>query len=146
MNNGSYIAKARSHALAHMIRGMVQIPCCPSSSSFRCVQQTTGPPVFNTLLHEYARGAAHGTVLVLESEVLEPCLGSVCEITDRTYIVHKHEMTWMGPLMTTLLRVYLACPHFDHALFLLAVIAIMTRLLPAGFGAFGRSGVRADRR
>jgi mannosyltransferase OCH1-like enzyme len=146
LNNGTYIAKARSHALAYMIRGLMRIPSCTCGMSYQCIQQTTGPSVFHALLHEYARGAAHGTVVVLESEVLEPCLGSVCEITDRTYIVHKHEMTWMGALMTTLMRAYLACPHFYHALFLFALIAIMTRLLPTGFGAFGRSGVRADLR
>ena len=131
MNNGSYIAKARSHVLAYLIRELVKLPSCASGASFQCVQQTTGPQVFHTLVNRYILDSPHAAVVVLESDVLEPCLGSLCEVTDRTYVVHKHAMTWCGPVLETIVRAYLACPHLYHALFFVAVLAIVARLFPA---------------
>jgi mannosyltransferase OCH1-like enzyme len=125
LNNGSYIGKAGSHALAYMIRRIVELPSCAPSSNARCIDQTTGPDVFNKIVREYMRGAEHGTVVVLESDVMEPCLGSSCDITDRTYVVHKHEMTWFGPVARALTSAYYACPHLVHALFCVAIFALV---------------------
>lgn len=129
INNGSYIGKAGSHVLRYLISRLARLPNCESGSDFQRIQQTTGPKVFNALVHEYIRGSPHGTVVVLDSEVLEPCLGTLCEITDRTYVVHKHEMTWCSALITVPVRAYLACPHLFHALFLVALVAIVARLI-----------------
>ena len=131
MNNGSYIGKAGSHVIRHIISGLTQIPNCASGSDFQRIQQTTGPKVFNALLHEYIRGAPHGNVVVLDSEILEPCIGTSCEITDRTYVVHTHKWTWCGALITVPMRAYVACPHLFHALFFVALIAVIARLMRA---------------
>jgi mannosyltransferase OCH1-like enzyme len=125
LNNGSYIGKAGSPVLAYMIRRIAELPSCAQGSNARCINETTGPAVFNTIIREYMRGAAHGTVVVLESDVMEPCLGSSCDITDRTFVVHKHEMTWFGPVSRALTSAYYTCPHLFHALFCVAIFALV---------------------
>ena len=130
VNNGSYAGKRGSHALRYMIDHIVSLPVCTNRSREDCIQQTTGPVVFSRMVREYARN--HGKAVILEHDSLEPCIGTTCNFTDRTYIVHKHEMTWCGPMMRELARFYMTYPTTSYVIVVstcLIIIFVVTLIL-----------------
>lgn len=135
VNNGSYAGKRGAHVLGLLIDRLVAIPPCAGMGRADCIQQTTGPVVFSRLVQDYAR-AMQGKVVILEHDVLEPCIGALCNITDRTYVVHKHELTWCGPLQRELVRFYATYPTTSYVivvatclLFMLVVALILYKVL-----------------
>jgi mannosyltransferase OCH1-like enzyme len=132
INNGSYIGKARSRVLAAMIDRLLAVPGCePSTGKMSCIQATTGPPVFHRLVREYARDPT-SRVVVLEYTTLEPCLSTLCEISERTYVAHAHELTWCSPAFVWFVRLYVrhhAIVNVGVILFILMVLALISFLV-----------------
>jgi len=125
VNNGCFIAKAGSRVLAMIIDRFLAVPGCePGTGKMKCIQATTGPPVFHHLVRDYTRDPAN-RVVVLEYDKLEPCISTSCEISDRTYIVHAHEHTWFNPAFVRFVRIYLR----HHEAFNVAVILLALMVL-----------------
>jgi mannosyltransferase OCH1-like enzyme len=127
VNNGCFIAKAGSRVLAMIIDRFLALPSCePGTGKMECIKATTGPQVFHRLVREYAQDPANRLV-VLEYDKLEPCISTSCEISERTYIVHAHEMTWFNPAFVSFVRIYLrhhAAVNVAAILFILIVLAL----------------------
>jgi mannosyltransferase OCH1-like enzyme len=125
INNGCFIAKVGSRVLAMIIDRFIALPSCePGTEKVSCIQATTGPHVFHRLAREYARDSAN-RVVVLEYDKLEPCTSASCEITERTYVVHKHELTWCNPTWMFLSRLFFR----HHAIVNTAAILILLMVL-----------------
>ena len=128
VNNGCVIAKAGSRVLAMIVDRLIALPSCRSGAyRTECIKATTGPHVFHRLVREYAKDPSNRLV-VLEYDKLEPCISTSCDISERTYIVHAHEMTWFNPAFVSFVRLYLR--HHDAVniaaiLLLLAVAALV---------------------
>jgi hypothetical protein len=75
-------------------------------------------------VREYAQDPANRLV-VLEYDKLEPCISTSCDISERTYIVHAHEMTWFNPAFVSFVRLYLR----HHAAVNVAAILLMLMVL-----------------
>jgi mannosyltransferase OCH1-like enzyme len=128
VNNGCFIAKAGSRVLAMIIERIIALPSCePGAGKMECIKATTGPYVFHRLVREYAQDPANRLV-VLEYDKLEPCISTSCEISERTYIVHAHELTWYNPAFLSFVRIYLR----HHAAVNAAAILLMIMLLALG--------------
>jgi mannosyltransferase OCH1-like enzyme len=96
-NNGIFITIKGSEVMKVLIDTVIENPDCtyyPTKHilQFSCVNDTTGPNFISKALksHDFK-----GKLLVLKNEYLEPCRDSICEITDNTYLVHRHELSWI---------------------------------------------------
>jgi hypothetical protein len=108
-----------------IIDRLIALPRCrPSTGQMECIRATTGPHVFHRLVREYAQDPANRLV-VLEYDKLEPCISTSCDISERTYIVHAHEMTWFNPAFVSFVRLYLR----HHAAVNVAAILLMLMVL-----------------
>ena len=146
INNGCFIAKASARVLALIIDRLVALPSCERGAGrMECIKATTGPHVFHRLVREYARDPAN-RIVVLEYDELEPCISTACEISERTYIVHAHEMTWFNPAIVRFVRLYLR----HHAAVNVAVILLLIIILALGsffvYRAVVRPTLRSSRR
>lgn len=96
-NNGIIIAKKGSEIMSELLNAMVFNSECtyyPTKymTQFNCVNNTTGPNIFtNTIKNFISNPDNESKLLVLDNEYLEPCRHDVCNFTDNTYIVHRHE-------------------------------------------------------
>jgi mannosyltransferase OCH1-like enzyme len=94
-NNGIIIGKPNTHILKYLIKNL------RSKSSFYhnkllCIQNTTGPPIFNKLIDNYIKKYGPNKILLLPYYYFEPCIGDICDIRDETIIIHKHELSWLS--------------------------------------------------
>ena len=142
VNNGCFIAKAGSRVLAMIIDRLIALPRCrPSTGQMECIKATTGPHVFHRLVREYAQDPANRLV-VLEYDKLEPCISTSCEISERTYIVHAHEMTWFNPAFVSFVHLY----SRHHAAVNAAAILLMLMVLALGSFLVYRAVVRRTKK
>jgi len=83
-------------------------------------------------VREYARDPS-SRVVVLEYDQLEPCISSSCYITERTYIVHAHEMTWCNPTWVFFVRLYFKYHSIFHAAAATLLLFILTLVLCSAY-------------
>jgi mannosyltransferase OCH1-like enzyme len=98
INNGNYIAKKESNILSYIIDEFINIPICSlEMEQMMCIKSTTGPYIFDKSINKYIKENDDSkSVVILPYVFLEPCFNKKCFITDETYIVHKHEMSWVN--------------------------------------------------
>lgn len=95
LNNGVIVAKPNTRVLNFLIDGFKE-ECNFYENKLLCIQNTTGPPIFNKLIDFYLKNYNSDDVLILPYQYFEPCINKKCNITNYTYIVHKHELSWLG--------------------------------------------------
>lgn len=139
INNGSFIAKAGSRVLAMIIERFLALPRCePGTGQTECIKDTTGPVVFHRLVRDYARDPSSG-VVVLEYDQLEPCISSSCEITERTYVVHKHELTWLNPTWVFFVRLFFRHHVIVNVAAILLILIVLALISFVVYRAIARS-------
>jgi mannosyltransferase OCH1-like enzyme len=96
-NNGVIIGKPNTPVLNYLIENF-KSQCSFYENKLLCIQNTTGPPIFNTLIDKYIENydLNKTKILILPFYYFEPCIGENCEITDETLIIHKHELSWLS--------------------------------------------------
>jgi len=62
------------------------------------IQNTTRQSIFNTLIGKYMNKNKNSKILILLYYYFKLCIGSKCDITDDSYIIHKHELTLLDGL------------------------------------------------
>lgn len=95
-NNGIIIARKHAGILKYLY-GAMETEC---NLYFKpaCITYTTGPVIFNKLVKAYIANENipnKSRILVLDSDYLEPCVFDKCDVTDNTYILHKHKLSWV---------------------------------------------------
>ena len=105
INNGVYIAKKGADILSYLIKN-TQTECSPLSTKISCITNTTGPSRFTTLIKMYIEEKGPSKIKILSYETLEPCVYDDCDITDHTYIVHRHENTWVSDWSQFIAKMY----------------------------------------
>ena len=100
INNGNYIAKKNSKILSYIIDQFINIPICSlNMEKMLCIKSTTGPYIFDKSINKYIKeNDDFKSIVILPYVFLEPCFNKKCFITDETYIVHKHEMSWVNSI------------------------------------------------
>ena len=100
INNGIIISKKDTDICNYIIDKLKYDCNSIINKKSRCIQNTTGPTIFNKIVYSYLsdsnRGKSKSNVLILPPEFVEPCLFDVCNNTKNTYIQHIHEWSWIG--------------------------------------------------
>lgn len=100
INNGIIISKKDTDICNYIIDKLKYDCNSIINRKSRCIQNTTGPTIFNNIIYSYLndnnRGKFKSNVLILPPEFVEPCLFDVCNNTKNTYIQHLHEWSWIG--------------------------------------------------
>ena len=128
INNGVYIAKKGADVLSYLIEH-TNTECSFYSTKVSCITNTTGPVRFTTLIKKYMEEKRPSRIKILSYETLEPCLYDDCDITKNTYIVHKHENTWVGDWSQTIARMYVKYQTHIILLFMIFFIFFIIRFL-----------------
>lgn len=92
-NNGIIISKPNVEICKYLMDNFIS-QC--NWNKVLCIQNTTGPPIFNTLVDKYIDENQNNKILILAYHYFEPCVGSECDVNDDTYIIHKHELSWLS--------------------------------------------------
>ena len=126
INNGVYIAKKDSQVMSYIIDEFINIPECSSNmDKMKCIHKTTGPGIFDRAINSYIKTTNDTkNIVILPFQFLEPCISTRCFITDETYIVHKHEMSWCSNIVINLKQMYLLCPTFFNVMTLLLFLYV----------------------
>ena len=95
-NNGIIVGKPNSKVIKFLINGF-ETECSYFSNKMLCIENTTGPLIFNNLVDYYIKNISDKDILILPNYYFEPCFNGECNIVDNTYIIHNHELTWLGP-------------------------------------------------
>jgi mannosyltransferase OCH1-like enzyme len=124
VNNGIIIAKKQSKFIKSIIDYIIENPECKwfDLSSSMCVYRTTGPALFSRLYKNYAH---KDKIKLLHWSYLEPCLlGDICDITDHTYTIHHHDVTWIHNIIATIVYYYLKYNTLVRVVLLIILIQI----------------------
>jgi mannosyltransferase OCH1-like enzyme len=106
-NNGIFISKKKADILKYMIDNF-ETECSFIDSKIQCIQKTTGPYIFNKIINKYIKSDRQdkSKIKILDYEYLEPCTMDMCDITNNTYIVHKHENSWINNTIKSVMHFY----------------------------------------
>ncbi len=133
INNGIYMGKSGADILRYLIVNMIEKPECGYyQHRVSCIIHTTGPLTFDSLIKKYIEDSSNHTksrVAILSYDVMEPCIYDDCDITDDTYVVHKHENTWVGDVTQSVMRCY--AKYTDMAHFFMVTIIILLFIILA---------------
>ena len=131
VNNGIIISKKSTDICDYLIENF-QTDCGYLQSKLLCIQNTTGPPIFNTLINNYINDVNNknkSKILFLPYEYLEPCIGENCDIGTNTYVVHKHDLSWLGDNEKKIMNYYLINEIYISNIFVIFVIIIIIVIL-----------------
>lgn len=125
LNNGIIIAKPNNIILKDLISHINQNSTCSClSPKISCINNTTGPNVFNHVLSK------HNNVLKLDSEYFEPCFQGTCNFTKNTILVHHQDGTWFGDVFRKCIRFYFANRIIIIIVILLLVLIFCMKMRP----------------
>jgi len=127
VNNGNFFGKPNAHIVKHIIE-KVNNNCYPFDIKMSCIQKTTGPRFFNHVISEYLKNKNiknKSSVKFLDYKLLEPCLMDFCDISDDTYIVHKHAGTWVSEFFKKIGRLYLSFPNFINFMIMFLILIVI---------------------
>jgi mannosyltransferase OCH1-like enzyme len=129
INNGIIIAKPNVQIMKDIIDYVTNnYACGPFTHKMACIQKTTGPSMFTFMITNYKY---KNRIKILDYEYLEPCVMDVCNITDKTHIVHRHAGSWHTPYVRTVGMFYLTNKKyiwFGFTLFLVFLLYKSYRL------------------
>ena len=125
VNNGIIIAKSNSDVLKYLCRNF-KTDCGSFEIKYQCIQNTTGPMIFNALIKNYS---GTSKIKILNHKVMEPCVFDKCDIDDSTYILHKHEGSWCPKFMITYAKIQLKHKHIFYCFFIILLIAFFLSII-----------------
>jgi len=103
INNGVIMCKPENGIMLKLIESIVKEPICEDyDTKYMCIQRITGPKKFSNMIYDNM----DEKVKILTYDYFEPCLLSECDITSNTYIVHKHESSWISSYMRKFFQSY----------------------------------------
>ena len=110
LNNGNILCKPQADFMGFLIQRVI----INKASSFltpkiSCITKTTGPFFINKAFDEYQGGSK---IKVLEAEFIEPCRFDECDVTENSYIIHRHSQTWVNEPIKKVLNFYLRYKTF----------------------------------
>jgi mannosyltransferase OCH1-like enzyme len=108
LNNGNFIAKPNTDILKFIINNL-KSSCNYLDPKINCINKTTGPVIFNQIIKQYLnlKKENKSKIKILNPEYLEPCTQNICDITNNTFIIHKHSSTWINGFLKNLISFYL---------------------------------------
>ena len=124
VNNGVIITKKSTDICNYLVKNFLS-ECGIVESKTICIQNTTGPVIFNKLINDYIKNINKSKILILPHYYLEPCIGNECEINDNTYVIHKHELSWLGNNEIKIMNYYLQNQILINNIFLIIVVVII---------------------
>ena len=124
LNNGIIISKKHNHVLLKLIDTIVESPLCFSNNKIECIQQITGPQKFTNIIYQNM----NSKIKILPNEYLEPCLLDKCHITENTYAIHKHNLTWVPDNLKKIAILYLDYKYTFYCLIAVIAIIIISQL------------------
>jgi mannosyltransferase OCH1-like enzyme len=129
LNNATLIARPGNPAVAELIGVTAQratsllntVPMVPLTVA---VQFTTGPAFFTRILTPLV---AANKVDVLDSEILEPCIGydAMCRPGPRALLDHRHEGSWTSENVRGLLSAYYSLRSFHSSAILVFIVVVV---------------------
>ena len=124
VNNGIIISKKNTDFCNYLLKHF-KYDCSFYETKFICINNTTGPAIFNYLIDQYKKNNGHDKILIVSNEYFEPChLGENCDIGENTYIEHRHELTWFSDSQILLLKFYTKYEYY--ILFIILIVIIFT--------------------
>jgi len=123
-NQGNLIAKANNDFLEYLMENL-ETNCDDFIDKRSCVTSTTGPTKFNELLDSYKtakRNNLKSNIKILNYEYLEPCFYDDCNISNNTYIVHKHNGGWLNSTTLSFIKFYLKDPYLIYIVLFMIII------------------------
>lgn len=108
-NNGIFFGKPKSDILNYIIDN-ITTECSSIDNKIECIHKTTGPRYFNKIINKYLKNINNpnkSNIIILDYKYLEPCTQNICDITENTYIVHKHTGTWINKYIYYLANIYI---------------------------------------
>ncbi len=133
-NNGIFISKKKADILKYMIDNF-ETECLFIDSKIQCIQKTTGPYIFNKIINKYIKldnRENKSKIKILNYDYLEPCTMDICDITNNTYIVHKHENSWINNTVKSVMHFYVKYFKFINVLLLVMLFLVLFCLYKYG--------------
>lgn len=104
INNGIIIAKPDNIIMKKLIDSISKNPKCDIlSTKITCIQAITGPSKFTKIIYKNK----NNKIKVLDPEYLEPCVLDICNVTNNTHVIHRHEGSWYSSTLRQLAVLYL---------------------------------------
>lgn len=124
-NNGIIISKQNIEICKYLMDNFLN-QCNFYENKLLCIQNTTGPPIFNTLINKYISEHKNNKILILPYYYFEPCIGTNCNITNDTYIVHKHQLTWLTEQQKEILNFITSYINLTYLTTIIIIIFLLT--------------------
>ena len=130
-NNGTLLAAPNHELYRIFIDEMVAAlrrGCPEGTSSFKCINRTTGPTIFSRIIQENAPRFAD--VGLISRDFLEPCHGSdpFCKPSATLSIAnHRHTLTWLSSLNIMAVKVYFTIKHYAPIAVAAAILFLVFR-------------------
>lgn len=127
LNNGIFLGKPNTDILSYMIDN-ISYECSTFKSKIDCIANTTGPVYFNKNLFNYINNDDNknkSTILILDSDYLEPCMLDICEVTGNTYIKHVHSQSWINAPVKEFIKLYIKYTKLFNIILLLIFVLII---------------------
>lgn len=117
INNGIIICKPYIDILKMIIDHIDRNNKCNNlMPKITCISKTTGPTMFTKVILDNINVS---NIKILNSEYLEPCIYSKCNITKNTYTVHKHEGSWYSDKLKKLGIIYVNHKSIIYFIFIM---------------------------
>ena len=127
INNGIIFCKKKSQIMKNLIEKIIKNNKCALYESHEmCIVRVTGQIIFteHLLLPENKK-----FVKLLSNEYLEPCIFTLCNITNNTYTVHNHAFSWASPIISKLIIFYIKYKFLFFLCLIIFVVIIIVLLL-----------------
>lgn len=115
INNGIILAYPKSELMFNLINK------CPDKTLFTFskyieITMTTGPKIFSKFVNETKK------VKIFNYDVFEPCIRHKCDITNNTIVVHKHENSWINPIINNIIYIYIENRKYVNFIFIIIIL------------------------
>ena len=124
LNNGVILTKKSTDICDYLIKNFLS-ECGLIENKVICIQNTTGPVIFNKLINDYIKNINISKILILPHYYLEPCIGDDCDINENTYVIHKHELSWLGNNEIQIMNYYLKNEILINNILIIILIVII---------------------
>jgi len=104
INNANIISKPKNDVMHDLLEALVEQSLQPKkyTEQINIINNTTGPIFITNFLFKYPQ---QDKIMYLDYQYLEPCRDDKCNITHNTYIVHRHDQSWI-PFGSVMALVY----------------------------------------
>lgn len=118
VNNGVIASKPNSVVMEDLIKS-VSTKGSMIQPKMYCILETTGPCFFTRIMYKHI-----DKVKILSYEYFEPCVKNQCSITNNTYIIHRHESSWIPDSLKSLFVYYYDNKMIVYALIVIIILAL----------------------